>query len=71
MQPKCPLYPLPSLFYTATSMGRFTLNMLFSFSQFEREVTAERMRDNLKASNRKGLWMGKKARLDISQAGEP
>ena len=32
-------------FDTATSMGRLTLNMLLSFAQFEREVTAERIRD--------------------------
>ena len=32
-------------FNTATSMGRLTLNMLLSFAQFEREVTAERIRD--------------------------
>ena len=29
-------------FKTATSMGRLALNMLLSFAQFEREVTAER-----------------------------
>ena len=29
-------------FNTTTSMGRLTLNMLLSFAQFEREVTAER-----------------------------
>jgi DNA invertase Pin-like site-specific DNA recombinase len=45
-------------FNTATSMGRLTLNMLLSFSQFEREVTAERIRDKITASKRKGLWMG-------------
>ncbi|OYX44457.1 MAG: hypothetical protein B7Z02_04970 [Rhodobacterales bacterium 32-67-9] len=43
---------------TATSMGRLTLNMLLSFAQFEREVTAERIRDKIAASKRKGLWMG-------------
>jgi site-specific DNA recombinase len=26
-------------------MGRLTLNILLSFAQFEREVTAERIRD--------------------------
>ena len=31
-------------FNTTTSMGRLTLNMLLSFAQFEREVTAERIR---------------------------
>ena len=45
-------------FNTATSMGRMTLHMLLSFAQFEREVTAERIRDKIAASKRKGLWMG-------------
>ena len=45
-------------FNTATSMGRLTLNMLLSFAQFEREVTAERIRDKIAASKMKGLWMG-------------
>ncbi len=40
--------------------GRLTLNMLLSFAQFEREVTAERIRDKIAASKRKGLWMGGK-----------
>ena len=39
-------------------MGRLTLHMLLSFAQFEREVTAERIRDKIAASKRKGLWMG-------------
>jgi site-specific DNA recombinase len=29
-----------------------------SFAQFEREVTAERIRDKIAASKKKGLWMG-------------
>ncbi len=45
-------------FNTATSMGRLTLHMLLSFAQFEREVTAERIRDKIAASKKKGLWMG-------------
>ncbi|WP_136439371.1 recombinase family protein [Pacificoceanicola onchidii] len=45
-------------FNTATSMGRLTLNMLLSFAQFERKVTAERIRDKIAASKRKGMWMG-------------
>ncbi len=45
-------------FNTTTSMGRLTLNMLLSFSQFEREITAERIRDKIAASKAKGLWMG-------------
>ena len=50
-------------FNTATSMGRLTLNVLLSFAQFEREVTAERIRDKIAASKRKGLWMGGNAPL--------
>ncbi len=45
-------------FNTTTSMGRFTLNVLLSFAQFEREVTGERIRDKIAASKKKGLWMG-------------
>ena len=45
-------------FNTTNSMGRLTLNMLLSFAQFEREVTAERIRDKLAASEAKGMWMG-------------
>ena len=45
-------------FNTTTSMGRLTLNVLLSFAQFEREVTAERIRDKLAASKAKGMWMG-------------
>ena len=45
-------------FNTTTSMGRLTLNILLSFAQFEREVTAERIRDKFKASRQRGLWMG-------------
>jgi site-specific DNA recombinase len=45
-------------FNTTTSMGRLTLNVLLSFAQFEREVTAERIRDKIAASKQKGIWMG-------------
>jgi len=45
-------------FNTTNSMGRLTLNMLLSFAQFEREVTAERIRDKIAASKAKGMWMG-------------
>jgi DNA invertase Pin-like site-specific DNA recombinase len=45
-------------FNTTTSMGRLTLNILLSFAQFEREVSAERTRDKVAASRKKGLWMG-------------
>jgi len=45
-------------FNTTTSMGRLTLNILLSFAQFEREVTAERIRDKVRASRMKGIFMG-------------
>ncbi len=45
-------------FNTTTSMGRLTLNILLSFAQFEREGTAERIRDKVRASRMKGMWMG-------------
>src|SRR6476619_2504496 len=45
-------------FNTTTSMGRLTLNILLSFAQFEREMAAERVRDKVAASRRKGKWTG-------------
>ena len=45
-------------FNTTTSMGRLTLNVLLSFAQFEREIAGERIRDKIKASRQKGMWMG-------------
>ncbi len=45
-------------FNTTSSMGRLTLNVLLSFAQFEREVTAERIRDKIASSKQKGMWMG-------------
>ena len=56
-------------FNTATSMGRLTLHMLLSFAQFEREVTAERIRDKVAASKRKGLWMGGRVTLGYEKDG--
>jgi site-specific DNA recombinase len=45
-------------FNTATSMGRLILNVLLSFAQFEREIIAERTRDKIAATRRKGKWAG-------------
>ncbi|MGI9492542.1 MAG: recombinase family protein, partial [Geminicoccaceae bacterium] len=45
-------------FNTTSSMGRLMLNVLLSFAQFEREVTGERIRDKIRASKAKGMWMG-------------
>ena len=40
------------------NMGRLPLKILLSFAQFEREVSAERIRDKVAASRKKGMWMG-------------
>lgn len=45
-------------FNTDTAMGKLILNILQSFAQFEREMTAERIRDKFAASKKKGMWMG-------------
>jgi len=39
-------------------MGRLTLNVLLSFTQFEREVTGEQIRDTFVASNKKACEWG-------------
>jgi DNA invertase Pin-like site-specific DNA recombinase len=45
-------------FDTSTSMGRLILNVLLSFAQFEREMIAERTRDKIRATRRRGKWTG-------------
>lgn len=57
-------------FNTSTSMGRLTLNVLLSFAQFEREVTAERIRDKIAASKKKGMWMGGLVPLGYDKSGD-
>ena len=57
-QHECSFVSVTQAFNTSTSMGRLTLNVLLSFAQFEREVTAERIRDKIAASKKKGIWMG-------------
>src|SRR5215472_5291740 len=52
------LVSVTQLFNTATSMGRLVLNVLLSFAQFEREIIAERTRDKIAATRRKGKWAG-------------
>lgn len=41
-------------FDTADSMGRMILNVLLTFSQFERELIAERVRDSIRTRKRHG-----------------
>ena len=45
-------------FNTRSSMGRFTLNVLLSFAQFERELIGERVRDKIAASNAREFGLG-------------
>jgi DNA invertase Pin-like site-specific DNA recombinase len=45
-------------FNTSNSMGRLMLNVLLSFAQYERELTSERIRDKIAASQKLGYWMG-------------
>ncbi|MBO7483696.1 MAG: recombinase family protein [Alphaproteobacteria bacterium] len=55
---KCSFVSVTQNFNTYDSMGRLTLNILLSFAQFEREVGAERIRDKVAASRKRGMWMG-------------
>ena len=43
---------------TSTSAGKMMLNILMSFSEYERMVIAERTRDKMAASKKRGIWMG-------------
>ena len=45
-------------FDTADSMGRMILNVLLTFSQFEREMIAERVRDSIRTRKRHGRMHG-------------
>ncbi len=45
-------------FNTSTSMGSLVMHILLSFAQFEREVTAERIRDKIAAEKRRGRYLG-------------
>ncbi len=54
---------------TRTSMGRLVLNVLLSFAQFEREMIAERTRDKIAATRRKGKING--CRSSSSAANAP
>lgn len=67
----CSFVSVTQSFNTSTSMGRLTLNVLLSFAQFEREVTAERIRDKIAASKKKGYWMGGLLPLGYDQHPDP
>ena len=67
----CSFVSVTQAFNTSTSMGRLTLNVLLSFAQFEREVTAERIRDKIAASKKKGMWMGGLVPLGYDRHADP
>ena len=67
----CSFVSVTQAFNTSTSMGRLTLNVLLSFAQFEREVTAERIRDKIAASKKKGMWMGGVCPLGYDKDADP
>lgn len=54
----CSFVSVTQSFSTTSSMRRLTLNVSLSFAQFEREVAAERIRDKIAASKKRGMWMG-------------
>jgi site-specific DNA recombinase len=56
--PSIRLVSLAQSIDTATPSGRLTLNLLTSFSQFEREVTGERTREKLAVTRARGMWQG-------------
>ena len=67
----CSFVSVTQAFNTASSMGSLTLNVLLSFAQFEREVTAERIRDKIAGSKKKGLWMGGMSPLGYDRDPDP
>lgn len=52
------LVSISQAFDTSDSMGRMILNVLLTFSQFERELIAERVRDSIRTRKRHGLIHG-------------
>ena len=52
-------------FNSSTSMGKLTLNILMSFAEFEREQIAERTRDKMLATRRRGRWTGGRPPLGL------
>lgn len=57
---KITLVSISQAFDTSDSMGRMVLNILLTFSQFEREMIGERVRESLRARKRHGKLHGGK-----------
>jgi site-specific DNA recombinase len=45
-------------FSSTTAMGRLTINVLLSFAEFERAISAERVRDKIAAAKKRGKYLG-------------
>ncbi len=45
-------------FDTSTATGRMVLHLLATFAQFERETIAQRTKDKMLATRRRGMWTG-------------
>jgi site-specific DNA recombinase len=58
-------------FASNTSMGKLTLHILMSFAQFEREVIAERTRDKIAATRKRGLFVTGKPILGYDLVAAP
>jgi site-specific DNA recombinase len=52
------LVSISQQFNSASSIGRLTLNILMSFSEFERQIIAERTSDKMCAARKKGKFVG-------------
>jgi DNA invertase Pin-like site-specific DNA recombinase len=52
------LVSITQQFNTTASLGRLTLNILFSFAQWEADLIRERTHDKMAAARRKGKWVG-------------
>ena len=63
--------PVTQAFNTTSSMGRLTLNVVLSFAQFEREVTAERIRDKVAASNARASGWGARCQWGTTSTIKP
>ncbi len=57
-------------FNTTTPVGRLVLNQLILFSQFEREVISERVRNKVRAAKQRGMWCGGRPVLGYDVVGK-
>lgn len=64
------LVSISQAFDTSDSMGRMVLNILLTFSQFEREMIGERVRDSLRARKRHGKIHGGKPPFGYKVVGD-